>query len=279
MANRITNNANFFEAELTAEMSATATVAQMSTTDGLVSPAYLVIEPEEPTRREVIYFDGPFTTSSVSTTSATNRYQSGSAAGSGIVHPSGSAVWSVPLAQHVDDLNDRVNAHTHAGGSTGATVNHGDLLGVGANDHHDRDHASRHDIGGDDAIAGWHEEAEGFAEVASVNFTSGGATVATVNLEIPATWSEWSCWAIANWTVDKEFRTHARIVIDGTNGTLQEINQDSTTGNPSSPGVVQHRRTGITSTGTRAVTLYLEADESNANVVVGTLYARAVRTA
>src|SRR5690606_812425 len=110
MADRKTHVANFFETELTAELGPTDLVAKVLSTGGLQSPAILVIEPDEPDRREVILFDDAFTDTEFRTTSIANRYLGGSAQPTGLTHPAGSVVLSAPLAQHIQDLNDRIDA-------------------------------------------------------------------------------------------------------------------------------------------------------------------------
>src|SRR5690606_3022687 len=79
-------------------------------TGGLQSPAFLAIEPDDPNQREVILFDGAFTDTEFRTTSIANRYLEGSAQPGGLTHPAGSVVRSAPLAQHIEDLNDRIDA-------------------------------------------------------------------------------------------------------------------------------------------------------------------------
>src|SRR5690606_27859835 len=110
MADRETHVANFFETELTAELGPTDLVAEVLSTGGLQSPAFLVIEPDDPNQREVILFDGAFTDTQFRATSIANRYLGGSAQPGGLTHPAGSVVRSAPLAQHSQDLNDRIDA-------------------------------------------------------------------------------------------------------------------------------------------------------------------------
>lgn len=142
MVNRKTNVANFWETTLTAPMGTTDLSATVASTSGLTSPALLVIDPDVPASREVVYFDGSYTGTSLASTSLSNRYLSGSAAGSGLSHSAGAVVRSVPLRQHIDDLNDRVGSHTHTGaGDAGAAVSHDNLTGVSADDHHAQSHA------------------------------------------------------------------------------------------------------------------------------------------
>src|SRR5690606_15808415 len=83
---------------------------EVLSTGGLQSPAILVIEPDNPNQREVILFDGAFTDTQFRATSIANRYLGGSAQPTGLTHPAGSVVRSAPLAQHIQDLNDRIDA-------------------------------------------------------------------------------------------------------------------------------------------------------------------------
>src|SRR5690606_14479180 len=106
---------NFFETELTRELGPTDLVAEVMSTGGLQSPAFLVIEPDDPNQREVILFDGAFTDAEFRTTSIANRYLEGSAQPGGLTHPPGSVVRSAPLSQHIQDLNDRITSLAEAG--------------------------------------------------------------------------------------------------------------------------------------------------------------------
>lgn len=116
---------NAYETSLTQEMLPNALTAEVQTKGALTSPCYLVIEPDSDTQREYILFDGAFGASSFVTTGIGNRYLAGSAAGSNLTHPSGAVVRCVPLAQHVEDLHDRIDAG----------FNHGALTGLGDDDH------------------------------------------------------------------------------------------------------------------------------------------------
>src|SRR5690606_19324193 len=92
------------------ELGPTDLVAEVMSTGGLQSPAILVIEPDNPNQREVILFDGAFTDTEFRATSIANRYLEGSAQSGGLTHPAGPVVRSAPLAQHIQDLNDRIDA-------------------------------------------------------------------------------------------------------------------------------------------------------------------------
>ena len=116
MPNQKANPVNFFETELTAQMGGTDLTAIVTDTTGLTSPCSLIIEPDDQAQREVIYFDGTYTGTSLATTSIANRYQQGSAAGSGLVHPVNSKVRVAPVGQEIIDLHDRIDAealHDH----------------------------------------------------------------------------------------------------------------------------------------------------------------------
>ena len=103
------NLLNAFETTLTQEMGSTDLTAHVGTTSTLQTPAYLVIDPDVPARREYILFDGAFQQTSFSSTVLANRYLAGSAEESGIVHPIGAVVRAVAMSQHFDDLNTRVD--------------------------------------------------------------------------------------------------------------------------------------------------------------------------
>lgn len=126
MANQETNMKNWAETTLTSEFGPTALTAVVSTTTALpASPCYLIIEPDSPTQREVILFDGTFTSTNLVTTVIGNRYLAGSAAGSGLTHPVDSVVRHAPVAQHFEDINDRMDI----------AVDHGAMTGLSDDDH------------------------------------------------------------------------------------------------------------------------------------------------
>lgn len=111
MADQRTNTVNFYETTLSTDMGAsdlTATVA--SAEEAPAPPTLLVIEPTSPTRREVVLFDETGSSTTLVTSALANRYLAGSAAAEGIVHPAGSVVRASPLAQHFDELHDRIDA-------------------------------------------------------------------------------------------------------------------------------------------------------------------------
>lgn len=111
MADRESNVVNAFTTTITTEVGVTdLTFEVSSTSSGPDSPCYLVFEPDSDTNREVVYCDGTFTGTTFVTTSLSNRYLTGSAAASGLTHAVGTEVKCVPVAQHVEDLHDRINA-------------------------------------------------------------------------------------------------------------------------------------------------------------------------
>lgn len=127
MAARDSNFANAFETTVASvPMSATDLTVTVASTTGLTSPCYLVFDPENTNgRREYVYFDGTITGSQLSTTALTNRYLTGSAAGAGLTHPVGEVVRFSPLAQHFEDIHDRIDTKADTGHGHAST--HPDL--------------------------------------------------------------------------------------------------------------------------------------------------------
>lgn len=99
---------NAFETTLSSTFGATDTTATVASTAGLTSPCYLVIEPDSATQREYVFFDGTFTATQLVTSTADNRYLSGSAAASGLSHPQNSKVRMVPVQQLFEDIFDAI---------------------------------------------------------------------------------------------------------------------------------------------------------------------------
>lgn len=161
MTNQRTNHFNAFTTTLTSPMGPTDLECAVSTIGPAVTPIWAVIEPDSPSQREYVLFDGSFSPTIFRTTALTNRYGAGSAAGSGLTHPTGATVRIAPVAQMFEDLHDRVEAHTHGGGLDGAAVDHADIVGVGEDDHHPRNHAARHLPTGPDAFVHSNEHAPG----------------------------------------------------------------------------------------------------------------------
>ena len=99
---------NAFETTLSSTFGATDTTATVASTSGLTSPCYLVIEPDSATQREYVFFDGTFTATQLVTSTADNRYLTGSAAASGLSHPQNSVVRMVPVQQVYEDMFDAI---------------------------------------------------------------------------------------------------------------------------------------------------------------------------
>jgi hypothetical protein len=102
---------NAFETTLTAEFGPTDLTADVVAKGTLNSPTILVIEPDDDAQREYVRFNGTFGASSFVTTNVSFRYLVGSAAPSGLTHPSGSIVRMVATGQAYEDLHDRIDAH------------------------------------------------------------------------------------------------------------------------------------------------------------------------
>lgn len=115
---------NAFQTQLTTEMGPNDLTADVATIGSLATPCYLVLSYDNDALREYVLFDGTFGGSSFVTTSISNRYLSGSAAGSNLTHPIGAKVICAPLSQHIDDLHDVI-----------AALDHGGLSGLGDDDH------------------------------------------------------------------------------------------------------------------------------------------------
>ena len=119
-----TNLLNAFETTLTGTIGAsdlTITVNSVvdSASNTLTAPCYLVLNPDSATNREVVLVSSINVGTKTLTISAIgNRYLTGSAANSGLSHASGSVVRMSPLQQHIEDLNDRIDAVPSATSTT-----------------------------------------------------------------------------------------------------------------------------------------------------------------
>lgn len=109
MANRKTFWTNAWESTAPSglsDVSLTLTVA-----DGSALPTndfYVVIEPDNPAQREFMFVESRI--GNTLTIASGERYLQGSAAGSGLTHPSNSVVRSAAVAQGFTDLHDRIDA-------------------------------------------------------------------------------------------------------------------------------------------------------------------------
>ena len=118
------NLRNAFETTLSGALGATDTTLNLTSTTGLTSPTYLVIDPDSSSSREYIFIDGTINSTSAATSTVDNRYLTGSAAGSGLSHASGTKVRVSPMAQMFEDIWDAVGKVIDAtyGNSTAGEV-------------------------------------------------------------------------------------------------------------------------------------------------------------
>ncbi len=135
-----------------------------------------------------------------------------------------------------------------------------------------------------------HDEVTGSSEVATFAVTGSDLTVATVNLTIPATWGTWECEAHATYVrgivdaVEPSGIFLTKIRIDGTDQQTQdqEVDGDIDDSGNNTPlfisGAIGGRRTGMTTTGSRAILLRATQDGGAFTMRDIYLYARAVRT-
>lgn len=128
MVNRDTNLLNAFQTTLSAEMTAVASSCTLTSATGLVQTFYMVIEPDDNAQREYMFV------SVLAGTVCTvpERYLAGSAAPSGLIHPVGSVVRHIAMAQHIEDLNDRAD---DLQAQITALGDHGGLTGLTDDDH------------------------------------------------------------------------------------------------------------------------------------------------
>ena len=120
-----TNLRNAFETTLSGTLGATDTTLNLTSTTGLTSPIYLVIDPDSSTSREYIFIDGTINASSAAMSTTDNRYLTGSAAASGLSHASGTKVRVSPMAQMFEDIWDAVGKvidGTWSSGTAGEVV-------------------------------------------------------------------------------------------------------------------------------------------------------------
>ena len=116
---------NAFETTLATTLGASGTTVTLtavtdSASNNIEVPCYLVIEPDSATQREYVLV----TAINISTKTitlgdggATYRYLKGSSATSGLSHASGSTIRYVAMAQHFEDLNDRIDANFNEAGT------------------------------------------------------------------------------------------------------------------------------------------------------------------
>lgn len=121
------------------------------------------------------------------------------------------------------------------------------------------------------------EEVDNSGELASVNLTTTPTDVLTVSLAIPAYWNSWKCVAFASGRASNGSAATCtiRIRIDGTDQQLQDFNLPV---NGYESFSVGGRRTGMTTTGSRSVSLRAHETTADVALVASFLYARAIRT-
>lgn len=99
---------NYFSTTLSGAVTAGDLTFPVVDNGDLTSPCYIVIDPENDSKREIVFCDGTFGATTFVTTSVGNRGLSGSAAGAQ-AHSSGTPVVFVSIKQHFDDLHDRID--------------------------------------------------------------------------------------------------------------------------------------------------------------------------
>lgn len=115
------------------------------------APFLLVLEPD--TAEEELVLVGAKTGT---TFSSLTRGFGGT---SGVAHNAGAVVKHVTVAE--DHSLVWTHVHSGAGGDDTSPVAHGDLSGIGLDDHHAEDHAARHEVGGADPVAITHDQTTG----------------------------------------------------------------------------------------------------------------------
>ena len=116
---------NAFETTLSTTLGASGTTVTLtavtdSASNTIDAPCYLVIEPDSATNREYVLVSAVnigTKTITLGDGGASNRHLKGSAASSGLSHASGSTIRYVPMAQHFEDLNDRIDANFNEAGT------------------------------------------------------------------------------------------------------------------------------------------------------------------
>jgi len=116
---------NAFETTLSTTLGASGTTVTLtavtdSASNTIDAPCYLVIEPDSATNREYVLVSAVnigTKTITLGDGGASNRHLKGSAATSGLSHASGSTIRYVPMAQHIEDINDRVDTVINEAGT------------------------------------------------------------------------------------------------------------------------------------------------------------------
>ena len=116
---------NAFETTLATTLGASGTTVTLtavtdSASNNIEAPCYLVIEPDSATQREYVLVSAiniSTKTITLGDGGSSYRYLKGSAATSGLSHASGSTIRYVAMAQHFEDLNDRIDANFNEAGT------------------------------------------------------------------------------------------------------------------------------------------------------------------
>jgi len=116
---------NAFETTLSTTLGSSGTTVTLtavtdSASNNIEAPCYLVIEPDSATNREYVLVSAVnigTKTITLGDGGASNRHLKGSAATSGLSHASGSTIRYVPMAQHFEDLNDRIDVNFNEAGT------------------------------------------------------------------------------------------------------------------------------------------------------------------
>ena len=116
---------NAFETTLSTTLGASGTTATLTAvtdaaSNNIEAPCYLVIEPDSSTNREYVLVSAiniGTKTITLGDGGSSYRFLKGSSASSGLSHASGSTIRYVPMAQHFEDLNDRVDTIINEAGT------------------------------------------------------------------------------------------------------------------------------------------------------------------
>jgi hypothetical protein len=171
VTNQETTSQNFFQTALTATVGATDLSFPVSSLGLLTTPCWLIVDPDSVTNREVILFDGVFGPSTFVTSGLGQRDQAGTASGGAKEHAIGVKVESRPLKQHVEDLNDRVDA---ADTDIATYSNHDNLTGLADDDHTQYLNTTRHDVTTRHPVSVLGSDGLGLGLREVVSFTSSG---------------------------------------------------------------------------------------------------------
>jgi hypothetical protein len=120
-----TNLLNAFETTLSTTLGASGTTVTLtavtdSASNNITAPCYLVIEPDSATNREYVLVSAiniGTKTITLGDGGSSYRYLTGSSATSGLSHASGATIRYVPMAQHIEDINDRVDTIMNSAGT------------------------------------------------------------------------------------------------------------------------------------------------------------------